>query len=77
MNDENPAYFSIVEFAKKVNVHPNTIRNAIRSGRLHAFRINNGKNAAFRIPVSELERLAYFSMKNYVDQLVDIKLGIK
>lgn len=50
------------EFAAKLRVHPSTIRRAIESGRIHAFRVGNGKKASFRIPESEIERMMAFDL---------------
>jgi len=64
--NENLAYVSVKEFAKMLQVHPNTIRNSIRNGRINAFKINSGKKAMYRIPVYEIQRIAeldYFNKK--------------
>ena len=74
MKEESPAYLSISDFAKKLNVHHNTIRRAIKKGRIRAFRVSDEKKAAFRIPVSEIDRLALFDMKEMIDNLVEAKL---
>ncbi len=50
-------YFSIKEFAKKLSLHPNTIRKAIKSGRIQAFRLSQGKTSSYRIPGSEINRI--------------------
>lgn len=75
MKDENPAYYSIKEFALKVRVHPNTIRNSIKNGRLNAFRIGIGRNANYRIPSSETQRLALFDLKGLIDKLIQENNG--
>ena len=72
MEKENKAYFSINEFAEKLNIHPNTVRNSIKQGRLSSFRIGSGKNAMYRIPASELERLILLQLdeayKNFKEE---------
>lgn len=50
------------EFASKLRVHPSTVRRAIECGRIHAFRVGNGKKASFRIPESEIERMMAFDL---------------
>lgn len=50
-------FLTIDEFAKKVKVHPDTIRRAIRKGYINAFRAGSGKKAPWRIPATEIERL--------------------
>lgn len=50
-------FLSIQEFAKKMKVHPDTIRRAILCNYLNAFRVGAGKRAPWRIPATEIERL--------------------
>lgn len=50
-------YLTIQEFAKKLKVHPDTIRKAIKCNYINAFRAGMGKRSQFRIPSTELERL--------------------
>ena len=71
MHEENIAYYSIKEFAKLIRVHEQTVRNSIRSGRIQAFRVGNGKKSAFRIPASEVSRIALFDMKDLVKQIME------
>ena len=54
----NTDFLSIYELAETLKVHPNTIYKAVRSGRIHAFRVSEGKKAAWRIPKTEITRLA-------------------
>jgi len=48
---------TVEEFAKKVKSSPHTIRKAIRTGKINAFRPGIGKKAPYRIPETEIERL--------------------
>lgn len=50
-------FFTVEEFAKKLNVCQHTIRRAIKLGRIHAFRPGVGKKAPYRIYESELTRI--------------------
>lgn len=50
-------YLTIVEFAALLKMHPNSIRSAIKRKTLKSIKIGIGKNASYRIPLSELERL--------------------
>ena len=50
-------FYTIQEFAKKMKVHPDTIRRSIRHGYINAFRSSYGKRSPMRIPATELERL--------------------
>jgi len=64
-------YFSINEFAKIVKVHPNTIRRAIKSGRIISFKV--GK--VYRISKYEISRMAEFDLENYIEDEVKKRLG--
>ena len=57
-------YFSINVFAKKLSAHPNTIRRCIKSGKITAINIGNGKKKVYRIPASEIQRLAIFDLRS-------------
>lgn len=50
-------FYTVEQFAKKVSLHPNTIRIAIRHGRINAFRPGIGKKSPYRIPALEVDRL--------------------
>lgn len=72
MKDENPAYYSIIEFAKKIGVHPNTVRNNIKNGSINAFRLSKNKNSSYRISANEIERMTWFTMKKYNEELKNL-----
>ena len=55
--DMNGTFYTVEEFAKKLNVCQHTIRRAIRAGRIHAFRPGIGKKSPYRIYESELTRI--------------------
>lgn len=50
-------FLTLQEFAKKMKLHPDTIRKAIRCGYINAFRAGSGKRSPLRIPSTEIERL--------------------
>lgn len=50
-------FYTVEEFAKKLNVCQHTIRRAIQAGRIHAFRPGIGKKSPYRIYESELTRI--------------------
>lgn len=60
-------YYTVKEFAGKLNVSPTTIRRAILYGRIHAFRIGKGKRSSYRIISSELERMAAFDASEIIE----------
>ncbi len=67
-------FYSIKEFALKLGVHHNTIRNAIKNGRINALRIGGGRNSVYRIPHSEIDRIALFDLKDMINRMVEEKL---
>ena len=50
-------FYTVDQFAKRLKVHPQTIRKAIKENRLYAFRPGVGKKAPFRIHESEYFRI--------------------
>lgn len=50
-------FYTVEEIATKLNVCTQTIRRAIKSGRIHAFRPGVGKRSPYRIYESELTRI--------------------
>jgi excisionase family DNA binding protein len=48
--------YSVDEVADIIGVHPETIRRAIRTGRLKAFRVGGSQRAPFHVTREELER---------------------
>lgn len=61
---------SVVEFAGLLKVHPNTVRKAIKCGRIQAFRIGVGKRSSYRIYKYELERMAAFDATEMIEKIV-------
>jgi len=68
MNINEKPFYSVAEFAEKLRVHPNTVRNAIHSGRISAFRVGSGKRSMYRIPGSEIERMMAFDLMVYREE---------
>jgi excisionase family DNA binding protein len=61
-------FYSINEFASKLGVHPNTVRRAIKCGRIGALRLGNEKTGRYRIPHSEIERIIYSDLRKIFDK---------
>lgn len=62
----HPAFYTVKEFASLVRLHPHTVREAIKSGKINAFQLGKkGRGSSFRIPSSEVERLAITTMERY------------
>jgi len=55
--DQKP-FYTIVEFAVRLGVHPNTVRKSIKEGRIAAFKVGLGKKSCYRIADSEFHRMA-------------------
>ena len=71
MTEEDLSFYSIKEFAEKLRVHPNTIRNGIKDGRIVAFKIGKGKRSMFRIAHSEIERMILLDLKFFNEENID------
>lgn len=55
-------FLTVEEFAKRIKMHPVSVRRAIKQGKIYASRPSCGKRAPYRICESELERLHFQSM---------------
>ncbi len=77
-NIENTKEFlSIEEFAEKISKHPSSVRRAIKSNRINAVRIGNGKKASYRIHISEINRIGFFDFEDMVNSIIEKKLKEK
>lgn len=70
-------FVSIKEFAARIGMHPNSVRKAIKAGKLNAIRIGEGKQAAYRIPLTQLHILAIYNIEKVINALIDKKLESK
>lgn len=70
-------FLSIKEFARKLGVHSNTIRRAIKSKRISALRIGTGNRAVYRIANTEVLRMAQFDLEAYIEEIVQKRLEEK
>jgi excisionase family DNA binding protein len=76
LKDEN--FLSAQEFADLLNIHYNTVRNMIKDGRINAFKIgNHGITSDFRIPRSEINRIAEIDLEKIVNDLVENRIKEK
>lgn len=73
MKTENNEFLTVCEFAELINVHPNSVRNMIKKGRLSAFKIGGGRTSSYRIPKSEIQRLSIVDLNKIVDNLIKEK----
>lgn len=51
-------FYTIKEFAEKLGFCEKTIRICIKTGRLNAFKIGGKARSQYRIPHTEIERIA-------------------
>ena len=72
--DLSSAFYSIKEFALKLGVHSNTIRRSIKNGRISAFRVGAGNKSIYRIPHSEINRMAEVDLGKIVNSMVEKRL---
>jgi len=72
--DYDGKFYSIKEFATKLGVHPNTIRNAIKSKRISALKIGTPKKHIYRIPHNEIARMFKFDLDEYIEKIVEQRL---
>lgn len=66
----NNGYYRVKEFSELLDLHRNTVYQLISSGHINAFRAGRGKRSSFRIPVSEIERMALFNLKDYLNNFL-------
>ncbi len=71
---EPKEFFTIMEMADKLRIHPNTVRKAIKEGRIQAFRTGAGLRSEYRIPVTEINRISEMDMSKLIEQMIDRKL---
>ena len=71
----NNDFLSIQDFAKWIKVHPNTIRRAIKSGRISAFKVGKGQRSVYRIARTEVARMAEFDVLAMIESEVQKRLG--
>jgi excisionase family DNA binding protein len=66
-------YLSIAEFAKEFKVSSQTVRRAIKAGRIQAFQVGAGKKAQYRISHLEIERIMQMSFEECVKNIRSLK----
>jgi len=63
-------FYSIKEFAAKLSVSHQTIRRAIRHGRISAFRVGYSDRSTFRIPHSEIARMGIVDLQKMINKMI-------
>ena len=59
---------TIQEFAKLTKLSDDTIRRAIKAGRIHGFRVGAGKRAGYRIPKTEIMRISKVAFEDTLSE---------
>ena len=72
-NEMKKEFYSVLEFAKMLDVHPITIRRAITNGRIEAFRPGIGIKAPYRIAYTELDRIREMSFEETRRNLLKVE----
>lgn len=75
MTRHEPDFYSIQEFADKLSLSYRTIFNCIKKGRISAFRVSHTKKGAWRIPATEIHRLASQEMENLIEKEINRRMG--
>lgn len=68
-------FLSIKEYAYLIRVHPNTVRRSIKNGHCKAFRTGSGCKAVYRIPRSEINRLALEHLESIIERMIEKKIA--
>ena len=63
-------FLSIKEFAAELGVHHMTIRRCIARGRINAIRVGGINKSIYRIPKSELQRLAIKDLEDIIERII-------
>lgn len=66
-------FLSAKEFAALIGVHYNTVIRAIKSRKLNAFRINASTKSSYRIPRTEIHRIALFDLEGLITKIIEEK----
>ena len=70
-------FLTVMEFADKLRVHPHTVRQAIKDGRIQAMKVGIGKRSQYRISNVELGRILEVDMMKIIERIVDEKMEKK
>ena len=65
-------HYTVSEFALIMHMHPQTIRRAIKVGRIIAFRVGISKKATYRIAEVRLIDLRQWDLMRLVDFIKDV-----
>jgi len=64
-------FYTVEQFARKLKLHPNSVRRKIGEGKIQAINLGLGRYKIWRIPKDEIERLGVFDLENLINKVVD------
>ena len=67
----NKDFYSVIEFSKRLGIHPNTVRRSIEKGRIQAINFGTENKKLYRIPKSEIERIALVNMEDIIEKIIE------
>lgn len=70
----NKDFYTVEEFAGILEAHPNTVYRSIKKGHISAFRIGHGIRSSYRIPQSEINRMAEFNLEEIIQKEVEKRM---
>lgn len=72
---ETNEFYTVQELAQKLRVHTTTIRRAIKSGKIAAFRVGEGSRSSYRIAATEIDRMALFDLRKMMRAILEEENG--
>ena len=70
-------FLTVAEFAQLMRLSYHTITRSIKKGRINAFRVGIGKKSPFRIPRSEIYRIATSDLEVLIVKEVEKRMKEK
>lgn len=67
MNNE---FYTVEEVSKILKVHKNTVRSAIKKGRIQAFRAGYGTRSHYRISKDEISRIQIMDFETTMKNII-------
>jgi excisionase family DNA binding protein len=68
-------YITVREFAKILKISTKTVSRSIKKGKIHAINVGPASKKLYRIPKSEINRIALFDLQDLIDKMVEQKMS--